>query len=121
MPIRERQKWYLREWRKHRGLSQERLAERFGTTKSRISELETGKERYNQDVLEMLADALDCEPGDLLMRNPLEPDPTGGLFDALRRVPEKDMPRVTRAVLDALLPPTPPVDLKGKEKRRKAG
>jgi len=115
MPIRTRQKWFLRQWRKHRGLSQERLAERIGTTKSRISELETGRERYNQDVLEMLADALECEPGDLLMRDPAH-DPSCGIFETLRRIPEPDLPRVQK-VIEAMAPPPPLAPAKAKQEQ----
>lgn len=70
MPTQPRQRWFLKEWRKHRGLSQEKLAERLGIYKGDVSNLETGKRRYNQDILEALADALQCDPADLIMRDP---------------------------------------------------
>jgi DNA-binding Xre family transcriptional regulator len=70
MPTQTRQRWFLKEWRKHRGLSQEKLAERLGIYKGDVSNLENGKRRYNQDILEALAEALACEPADLIMRNP---------------------------------------------------
>jgi len=61
---------YIREWRKFRGLTQERLAERTPYTTGAISQLETGRTSYTQGMLEALAAALDCQPGDLLSRNP---------------------------------------------------
>ncbi len=61
---------YVREWRKSRGLTQERLAERTPFSPGAISQLETGRTAYTQDMLEALADALDCKPGDLISRNP---------------------------------------------------
>ncbi len=61
---------YVREWRKFRGLTQERLAERTPYTTGAISQLETGRTNYTQDMLEALAHALDCKPGDLISRNP---------------------------------------------------
>lgn len=61
---------YVREWRKFRGLTQERLAERTPYTTGAISQLETGRTNYTQDMLEALAQALDCKPGDLISRNP---------------------------------------------------
>lgn len=73
MPIRDRQQWFLKEWRTFRGLSQEKLAERLGWHKGDISNLERRRRRYNQDVLEALAEALDLSsPGLLVMVNPLE-------------------------------------------------
>lgn len=66
----ERQQFFLAEWRKHRGLSQQALADAMGTSKGYISELERGVRRYNQDLLESAAKALDCSPGDLLSVDP---------------------------------------------------
>jgi transcriptional regulator with XRE-family HTH domain len=37
------QRWFLKEWRKHRGLSQEALAEAAGTSKGYVSDMESGK------------------------------------------------------------------------------
>lgn len=62
---------YVREWRKFRGLTQERLAERTPFSPGAISQLETGRTKYTQDMLEALAAALDCKAGDLISRNPL--------------------------------------------------
>lgn len=100
MTGRARHRWYLREWRKHRGLTIERLAELIETTKSVVSELEVGKKRYNQDHLEKLADALGCEPADLLTRDPSDPE---GVWEAWDHVPvskRDDAIRVLRALAD---------------------
>lgn len=80
---RERSRWFLREWRKHRHLTQDQLAARLETSKSWISELENGKRRWNQDVLELLADALNCDPADLIMRDPTAPDPIWSIWDRI--------------------------------------
>lgn len=61
---------FIREWRKHRGYTQEQLAEALGVTHGTISQLETGKINYTQPMLEALAKALACEPADLIMRDP---------------------------------------------------
>jgi transcriptional regulator with XRE-family HTH domain len=52
---------YLQEWIEYRGLTAEQLAGRLETSKSVVSKLMTGKQRYNQDWLEAIAYALDCE------------------------------------------------------------
>lgn len=61
---------FFREWRKHRNLNQERLADRVGITQAYLSKLETGKAEYTQSLLEALSEALGCEPADLIMRTP---------------------------------------------------
>jgi transcriptional regulator with XRE-family HTH domain len=76
-----RPKWFLKEWRKFRGLSQDKLAERLGVHKGDISNWEKGKRRYNQDLLEQLADALQCEPADLIMRDPTQPEAIWSIWD----------------------------------------
>lgn len=100
MPIKPRQKWFLREWRKYRDLSQGKLAERLGTSKGYISDLEAGRRQYNQDQLEAIADALGCEPADLLIRNPLDDAAFWSIWD---QVPEADRPAALK-MLRALAP-----------------
>ena len=89
---------YVREWRKHRNLTQERLAERTPFTTGAISQLETGRTRYTQDMLEALAVALDCRPGDLISRNPLVAGEIIDLFDSL----PDDKKLIAREMLEAL-------------------
>lgn len=52
---------YLKEWLEFRGLTAEQLAGRLDTSKSVVSKLMNGKQRYNQDWLEMIAYALNVE------------------------------------------------------------
>lgn len=74
---------YVREWRKAKGLTQERLAERTPFSPGAISQLETGRTGYTQEMLEALADALGVKPGDLISRHPdIEADVVS-LFDDL--------------------------------------
>jgi transcriptional regulator with XRE-family HTH domain len=61
---------FIREWRKYHNLSQEKLADRVSITQAYLSKLETGRAGYTQELLEVLADALRCEPADLIMRPP---------------------------------------------------
>ena len=63
---------FIREWRKHRNLTMEQLAEIIGVTQGAISQLERGQTNYTQPMLEALADALHCRPYDLIMRTPEE-------------------------------------------------
>lgn len=74
--------FFLRQWRQYRKLTLEQLAEKVGTSKSYVSEIERGVVRYNQDTLESLAAALNCSPADLLSRDPTAPqDENAEIFD----------------------------------------
>jgi len=63
---------YLKEWLAYRHLTAEQLAGRLEVSKSVISKLMNGRQRYNQDWLEMIAYALNCE-ADELLREPTVP------------------------------------------------
>jgi transcriptional regulator with XRE-family HTH domain len=89
---------YVREWRKFRNLTQERLADRTPYTPGAISQLETGRTHYTQSMLEALADALQCTPGDLLSRNPFKEGEVISLWDQL---PE-DKRDIARRMLETL-------------------
>ena len=78
-----RRRHFIKEWRKHRGLSQEQLAERVGVAVSTISQLENGRQGYSQATLEALAEALNCQPADLLMRDPSRPAAIWSIWEDL--------------------------------------
>jgi transcriptional regulator with XRE-family HTH domain len=65
-----RRRHFVREWRKFRGLTQEKLAEKLNTTKANISRIENLHQGYTQDFLEACAEVLKVEPAALLTRNP---------------------------------------------------
>lgn len=80
-------RYYFREWRKFRRLTQEELAGRIDMSASSISQLESGKQGFSQDTLESLATALECSPGALLLINPLDKRSPWALWEQL--TPEK--------------------------------
>lgn len=92
-----RQKHFIREWRKHRGLTQEQFAERVGIDRGYVSRIESGKRRYDQPFLEAAAEVLRCNPADLIMRDPGDPDGIWSIWDS---VPEDQRARAA-AVLKA--------------------
>lgn len=59
----------LKEWRKHRSITQERLAEAVGTSHSTIQRIENGKIRLSDYWAMRLASALRCEPSELFAGN----------------------------------------------------
>ncbi len=81
---------YLKEWREHRQLTQEQLAERMDLSRPMISKIERGLNPYSQAFLEAAAAALRCEPADLLVRDPSKPDAIWSVWDS---IPSADKPR----------------------------
>lgn len=61
---------FIKAWRKFRGLTQEQLAERIDLGQPTVARIERGDIAYTQPVLEAIAEALRCEPADLIMRDP---------------------------------------------------
>ncbi len=74
IPKRIRPRHFIRQWRLYRDYSQEKLAEIAGLTQGFISQLEKNETDFTGATLEALAYALTCDPADLLMRNPADPD-----------------------------------------------
>jgi transcriptional regulator with XRE-family HTH domain len=90
---------FIREWRKARNLTQARLGDRIDKDPSIISRLERGEIPYSQEWLESLADAMGCEPADLL-RPPPTPEDLDA-YDLLRAVPpakKSDAIRILKAL-----------------------
>lgn len=102
---------FIRKWREHRGLSQDRLIERLGAdpdepdqpflTKASLSRIENGKQPYSQRILERLAEALNCDPADLLMRDPSQKDAPWDVYEAVRGLPpekQADIAKMVKAI-----------------------
>jgi transcriptional regulator with XRE-family HTH domain len=81
---------FIRAWRKHRGLTLAQLADRLQVelevdiSEGQLSRIERGETPYSQDILEAVAQALRCEPADLIMRDPTQPDGIWSLIDTLQ-------------------------------------
>lgn len=77
-------RYFFKEWRKYRGMTQEELAEKIGVTPPSISQLERGLQGFTDSTLVTLSQALACKPGDLLMRNPLDQDAPWSIWDTVK-------------------------------------
>ena len=86
---------FIREWRKYRGLTLMQLSQRVGITQPSLSRIETGKQPYSQPILEALAEALACEPSDLIGRLPGAPNE---LTVLINRVPPDAVDAVTNMI-----------------------
>jgi len=78
---------FIRSWRKYRNLTLDQLAERLDVTAGTLSQLERGNTQYTQPMLEALADALNCEPSDLITRDPKS---AVGIMMVWEQIPEGD-------------------------------
>lgn len=87
---------YLREWRKHAGLTQEQLAEAVGTSKSQISELERYNLQLSPKWLIRLAPVLGTQPGHILDHDPADLD--NDVIDIWARIPERDREQAARVL-----------------------
>lgn len=107
MPVRvrlkhlQRRRHFIREWREHRGLTQEQLAERIGASGATVSRIEKGDAPYTQDALEAIAYALQCEVVDLLIRNPADRDAPWSLFETLKPAQKRQAVEVIKAIKKA--------------------
>jgi len=92
--------FYLREWRKHKSLTQEALGNLVGMTKGQVSEYERGVEkggrRYNETTIELFSKALNIEPWELLGRDPnKESSSLTSIFD---HIPEESREQAVKTL-----------------------
>lgn len=80
----QRRRIFVKEWRTYRGLTQEQLAERVGWGVSNVSQLEQGRQGYSQEGLESLAEALQCDPGQLLNVDPTKGDGIWSIWETAK-------------------------------------
>jgi len=84
MPKTPTSKHFIREWRKHRDLTLEQLAERIGMSHQNLGKIERGLVPYNQVLLEALAEELRCAPADLIIRGPEDPESLQSVVSGMR-------------------------------------
>ena len=65
---------FFKEWRKHRGMTLEQVAEKAGMTAGNLSAMERNEQGYSPSGLQALADVYQTNPGWLLDVNPLDRD-----------------------------------------------
>jgi transcriptional regulator with XRE-family HTH domain len=83
----QRRRTFFKEWRKHRNMTLEVAAERAGMTAGNLSQLERGTQGYSQTGLEALAEAYDCDPGQLISQSPVSDAPQADLPLTRRLLP----------------------------------
>lgn len=89
---------YIREWREHRGLTLEQLADRIESTHATLSRIERGVVPYSQPMLEAIAEALATEPASLLIRNPTDPEGIWSIWDTAKPGERERIVAIARAL-----------------------
>ena len=83
-------------------MTQDQVAARLDTNKSAISKMELGKTKYNQSSLEAWAEALNCEPAQLLRGPPdtqeAQAPAKSEMFELFEKADEK-----TRKIVETIL------------------
>lgn len=79
-----RRRIFLKQWREYRGLTQEQLADRVGWSVGNVSQLERGLQGYSDEGLALLADALQCTPGQILDVDPTDDSAIWSLWERAR-------------------------------------
>lgn len=87
---------YLKEWRKHRKLTQEQLAEKVGTSKSQISELERYNLQLSPKWLNKIGPVLEVQPGHILDHDPADLD--SDIIDIWTRIPQRDRAQAAKVL-----------------------
>jgi transcriptional regulator with XRE-family HTH domain len=93
-------KTFLRQWRKKSGRTLVQVAEYLHMTHGQLSKIERGEQPYNQALLEALAELYMCEPVDLLIRDPLDPEGIWSLWQSAKPGDRNKIVKLARAILD---------------------
>ena len=92
----------IKELRKNKGLSQEKLAEKINISQNALSFIETGENFLSSDTLEKIINALEIEPEELFHFKHLRPqkDLLNEIIKILENNPEKiqEIYKITRAL-----------------------
>lgn len=96
-PKRQFSRTFIKQWRNHRGLTLERLADRIDMTQSHLSMLENGKRGYTQETLELIAHALQTDAASLLIRNP-EDDGIWSIWDNAKPAERKMIVEIAKTI-----------------------
>jgi len=81
LPKSQKRQHFIKEWRKYRGKTLEKVAEEIGITKGSLSLIENMHSDYSQSLLEILSVILCTDPASLIMRDPFESEPIWSVWN----------------------------------------
>lgn len=90
---------FIRQWRKHRGMTLGQVADLVNISHASISRIETGSQPYSQPILESIADALDTDPASLLARDPSDYDAIWSIWDQAQPFERELIVNIATAIL----------------------
>jgi len=90
---------FIRQWRQHRGLTLQKLADRLDMVPSHFSMLERGVRGYTQNTLEAVAAALRTDVASLWMRDPSDPDDFWSVWEQAKPGQRKKIMEIARTVV----------------------
>ena len=90
---------YMRQWRQHRGKTLVQVAEELHVTHGYLSKVERGKQPYNQELLEALAELYRCDVVDLLIRDPAQPEGIWSIWDHAKPAERRQIENVAAALV----------------------
>jgi transcriptional regulator with XRE-family HTH domain len=111
----------IRQWRHHRGLTLEDVAERIDMTPGLVSLVERGLRGYTQDTVEALASAMRTDPAALLTRDPTDPNALWGIWDKAKPGQRKQIMEAAIKVVKGRANNTKGRVAKGRSNARKRG
>lgn len=97
-PRHQYRRTFIRQWRVHRGLTLEQLADRLDMTASALSMLERGQRGYAQETLEQIAYSLQTDPASLLMRDPSDPEAIWSIWENASEGERRQIVEVAQAL-----------------------
>lgn len=93
-----RNRTFIREWRKFRKHTQEKLADMVDMSAANLSRIEKGEQDYTQSVLEAIATALRVDASALLSRRPNEGDDIWPIWEAADAVQRAQIAEIAKTI-----------------------
>lgn len=96
---RVRRRTFFREWRKFRGYTLEQAAELADMTAGNLSAMERGAQGYTQAGLEALAEAYNCDPGQILTVDPTQGDAIWSIWERAKPGDRQKIEDIARTIV----------------------
>lgn len=89
---------FIREWRKHVGMTQDQLAPMLGISRAQLSRNETDDRLVDLVVLAKMATIFGCLPYEILARDPAETEDIWAVWSSLNPHEQRQGIRMLRAL-----------------------